>query len=246
MRLRLSLVFLTALPLTVLPSFAAVAEPVVNDRVSDQYHPLAFDQQDLSGLFAARIRANIEGYLEPMGKSATTVSDWGGYLDAAANSFDYTHDRTLGDAMTKVAQSVLAVSSSPGGDNRSQLIGLLSYYRVTGNEAALSKCKQLGDAILAQPATPASLQSMITLYRYSGERRYFDYCRNLVHTLYPPNVTRPLAAANSEDELSQLLGLIEFYRVSGDDAFLEAAVTAWHRLRDARLTATGTLERRSG
>jgi len=33
MRLRLGLVLLTALPLTVLPSFAAVTEPVVNDRI---------------------------------------------------------------------------------------------------------------------------------------------------------------------------------------------------------------------
>ena len=241
MRLRLGLVLLTALPLTVLPSFAAVAEPVVSDRVTDQYHPLAFDRQNLSGLFAARIRANIEGYLEPMGKSATTVSDWGGYLDAAANSFDYTHDRTLGDTITKVAQSVLAASSGSRGNNRSQLLGLLSYYRVTGDEAALSKCKRLGDAILAQPAAPASIQSMVTLYRYSGDRRYFDYCQKLIQTLYPPNVTRPLAAANSEDELSQLLGLVEFYRVDGDDAFLQAAITAWHQIVAGRLTATGTL-----
>lgn len=241
MRLRLSLVLFTALPLAVLPSFAAVTEPVVNDRVSDRYHPLAFDRQDLSGILAARIRANIEGYLEPMGKSATPVADWGGYLDAAANSFDYTHDRTLGDVMTKVAQSVLAASLGTGKISRSQLTGLLSYYRVTGNEGALSKCKELGNAILAQPAAPDSLESMTTLYRYSGDRRYFDYCRRLIQTLYPPNVTRPLAAANSEDELSQLLGLTEFYRLAGDDAFLQAAVTAWRQIRDGRLTATGTL-----
>jgi hypothetical protein len=241
MRLRLSLVLLTALPLAVLPSFAAVAEPVVNDQVSDQYHPLAFDRQDLSGILAARMRANIEGYLEPMGKSATPIADWGGYLDAAANSFDYTHDRTLGVAMTKVAQSALAASAGTGKINRSQLLGLLSYYRVTGNEAALSKCKELGNAILAEPPATDSLESLITLYRYSGDRRYFDYCRKLIQVLYPPNVTRPLTATNSEDELSQLLGLTEFYRVTGEDAFLQAAITAWHQIRDGRLTATGTL-----
>jgi len=241
MRLRLCLFIFAALPFAALPSFAAVTEPVVNDSVTDQYHPFAFDRQNLSGLLAARIRANIEGYLEPLGQGDPTVIGIGAYLDAAANSFDYTHDRNLGAAMEKVAKIAMEPTSGQRVETQSRLMGLLSYYRVTGNEAALSKCRQLGNEILAQPAAPTSLESMVWLYRYSGDQQYFDYCRKLIRSLYPPNVTRPLTAANSKDELSQLLGLTEFYRVTGDDSFLKAATTAWRQIRDGRLTATGTL-----
>ena len=244
MRLRLCLFIFAALPatalFTALPSFAAVAGPVITDTVTDQYRPFAFNRQNLSGLLAARIRANIEGYLEPLGQADSSVINIGAYLDAAANSFDYTHDRNLGAAMERVAKLALAPSSGPPVEKQSRLMGLLSYYRVTGNEAALSKAKELGNEILALPATPVSLEPMVALYRYSGDSRYFDYCRKLVGSLYPPNVTRALTAANSNDELSQLLGLTDFYRLTGDDAFLEAATTAWRQLRENRLTATGT------
>lgn len=241
MRFRLCLFIITALPLTAWPSIAAVVEPVVADTVTDQYRPLAFDHQELSGLLAARMRANIEGYLEPLGQQSSPPGDLGAYLEAAANSFDYTHDRNLGAAMEKIAKRAMDSSPDHATDDQSWIMGLLSYYRVTGNEAALSKCKQLGNEILARPASPAELEAMVTLYRYSGESRYLDYCRKLIAVLYPPNVTRTLNAANTDDELLQLLGLTDFYRVTGDSAFLTAATSAWRQIRENRLTATGTL-----
>ncbi len=237
MRLRLCLFLLTALT-----SSAAVVEPLVTDAVTDQYRPLAFDRQHLSGLLAARIRADTEGYLEPLGQAGPTGNSLGAYLDAAANSFDFTHDHNLGLAMEKVAKLAMTPSSGLAFPVQDRLMGLLSYYRVTGNEAALSKCKQLGNEILATPAAPTSLETMVSLYRYTGDQRYFDYCRKLVDLLYPPNVTRVLTAATPNDELSQLLGLTEFYRLTGEDAFFQAATTAWRHIRDGRLTATGTLD----
>lgn len=241
MRARLCLFIFATLPLSALPSFAAVVEPVVADNVTDQYRPIPFERQNLSGLLALRIRANIEGYLEPQGHNGAPAGDSGAYLEAAANSFDYTHDRNLGAAMERVAKTVLASSGDSDPDHYSRLLGLLSYYRVTGNEAALAKCKELGNAIAAAPAVPGALESMVALYRYTGDSQYYDYCRKLVEARYPPNVTRALSAANSNDEIAQLIGLTEFYRLAGDDAFLNAATTAWRQIRDTRLTATGTL-----
>ncbi|HEY1216386.1 MAG TPA: hypothetical protein VGE93_22415 [Bryobacteraceae bacterium] len=112
MRLRLCLLILSAFLSTALPMVGAVVEPVVRDAVTDLYRPLAFDQQRLSGLLANRMRANVEGYLESAVNHDIDPQNVGDYLDAAANTFDYTHDRNLGAAMDKALKIALRPSGN--------------------------------------------------------------------------------------------------------------------------------------
>jgi uncharacterized protein len=240
MRLRLCLFILSASLSTALPTVGAVVEPVVRDAVTDLYRPLAFDQQRLSGLLANRMRANVEGYLERAVNHDIDQQNVGDYLDAAARTFDYTHDRNLGAAMEKALKIALRSSGSVA-ESKSRLLGLLSYYRVSANQAAFAESKKLGNAVLDSPADSAMLEPMILLYRFTGDRRYLDYCQKLVESSSAQGAESAPDPTNFSEELSRLLGLAEFYRITGDSDYLKTITGTWRQIHDSRLTATGTL-----
>jgi uncharacterized protein len=241
MRLRLCLVILSASLSTALPMVGAVVQPVVRDAVPDLYRPLAFDQQRLSGLLANRMRANVEGYLEHAISHDVDQQNVGEYLEAAANTFDYTHDRNLGTAMEKAVKIALQQRPADPAQSRSYLLGLLSYYRVTANQAAFAESQKLGNAILDAPADAGMLEPMIFLYKFTGDRRYLDYCRKLVESVSAQGIESAPDPANVSKELSGLLGLAEFYRITGDSDYLKTITGTWRQIHDSRLTATGTL-----
>ena len=241
MRLRLCLFILSASLSTALPVVGAVVQPVVKDAVTDLYRPLAFDQQRLSGLLANRMRANVEGYLEHAVDHDVDQQNVGEYLDAAANTFDYTHDRNLGAAMEKAVKIALRRPSGDIVESRSHLLGLLSYYRVTANEAAFAESKKLGDAVLDSPADTRMLEPMIFLYKFTGDRRYLEYCGKLVDSASAAGMESAPDPTNISRELSRLLGLAEFYRITGDNDYLKTITGTWRQIHDSRLTATGTL-----
>lgn len=150
------------------------------------------------------------------------------------------------------------------------LIGLLTYIRYTGNETPLPACRKMVDLLCASfgdesgkrdiitaghhvgMAPTSVLEPMVLLYRLTGEKKYGDFCRYILRAWEQPNgpkiVSRLLELkrvdkvgnAKAYEMLSCLNGLLEWYRVTGDVQYFEAALNAWKDIVENRLYITGT------
>ena len=150
------------------------------------------------------------------------------------------------------------------------LIGLISYYQATGYEPALAASRKIGDLlcrtfgtgpgqrdIIASGthvgmAATSVLEPMVNLYRFTGDRKYLDFCEYLVRSWNQPNGPKIIdsllathsvfrtANAKAYEMMSNLVGLAELYRVTGNPVYLETAQTAWRDIAAHRLYVTGT------
>jgi uncharacterized protein len=148
------------------------------------------------------------------------------------------------------------------------LIGLLTYYEYTGDRTALRACRKAGDllvhtfgpnkkSILAAGthlgmAATSVLEPMVILYRFTGDKRYLDFCRYIVRSWDEPGGPRIVDAlmtikqvnktANGKayEMLSNLVGLCELARATGDRQYLAPVLEAWTDITNKRLYLTGT------
>jgi uncharacterized protein len=157
------------------------------------------------------------------------------------------------------------------GDLRWTLTGLLAHYQVTGNARSLEGARRIGDMlartygdgpgqqdIIASGAhmglsATSVLGPMCTLYRYTGGQQYLDFARYIVRAYDRPRGPRLLASleaggsvyhvadARADEILSNLSGLLDLYRLSGEESYLKAATTAWKDIVSKRLYITGAV-----
>ncbi len=155
------------------------------------------------------------------------------------------------------------------GDLRWTLTGLLSYYQVTGDAKALDTARKIGDrlsqafgngpgqrSILSAGAhmglsATSILEPVCVLYRYTGATQYLNFATYIVHTYdQGPKLVKLLtengsvyrvADGRADDILSNLSGLIEFYRLTGEEPYLRAATAAWKDIVAKRLYVTGAV-----
>jgi uncharacterized protein len=147
------------------------------------------------------------------------------------------------------------------------LMGLLTYYQYTGNEPALEACRKMGDLLIATfpakrsiiaagthvgMAATSVLEPVVLLYRVTGEERYLDFARYIVKAWDEPNGPKIIQAllnakqvnktANGKayEMLSNLVGLCELARATGDASLLTAVLNAWQDIVDSRLYVTGS------
>jgi DUF1680 family protein len=150
------------------------------------------------------------------------------------------------------------------------LLGLLNYYRATGYEPALGASRKIGDLLVrtfgtgagqrdiiaagthAGMAATSVLEGMVNLYRFTGDRKYLDFCEYLVRSWDQPNGPKIAASllatesvfktanAKAYEMMSNLVGLVELYRVTGKPEYLKPAEIAWKDIVDRRLYVTGT------
>ena len=150
------------------------------------------------------------------------------------------------------------------------LYGLLAYYTTTGYQPALEACKRIGnllcdtfgnkpgqrDIILAGEhvgmAATSVLDPMVELYRYTGEKKYLDFCYyilsaweqkdgpKIISTLLSIGKVNKVANGKAYEMLSNLVGLTKLYRVTGDTKFLQPVLNAWQDIVTNRLYVTGT------
>jgi DUF1680 family protein len=147
------------------------------------------------------------------------------------------------------------------------LLGLLTYYQYTGNRPALQACRKIGDLLIATfpakksilaagthmgMAATSVLEPVVLLYRLTGEERYLDFARYIVkawnedqgpkilQTLLREKQVDKTANGKAYEMLSNLVGLCELARVTGDRAMLDAVLNAWQDIVDKRLYATGS------
>jgi DUF1680 family protein len=102
-------------------------------------------------------------------------------------------------------------------------------------------------------AATSVLEPMVDLYRLTGEARYLEFCRYIAAAWEQPNGPKLLSSltslspsvfktanAKAYEMMSDLIGAVELYKVTGDEQLVRAAQNAWRDIRDKRLYITGT------
>jgi uncharacterized protein len=150
------------------------------------------------------------------------------------------------------------------------LYGLLAYYSTTGYSPALETCKRIGDLLCKtfgnQPgqrdiilagehvgmAATSVLDPMVELYRYTGEKKYLNFCYyildaweqkdgpKIISSLLSTGKVNKVANGKAYEMLSNLVGLTKLYRVTGNPKFLKPVLIAWQDIVNNRLYITGT------
>lgn len=164
----------------------------------------------------------------------------------------------------------------PGADwdvwsHKYNLIGLLTYYRYTGNKPALETCKRMGDLLCRTfgtgpgqksinsagthmgMAATSVLEPMVLLYRSTGDKKYLDFCQYILRawdepggpgvltTLTRTGKVNKTANGKAYEMLSNLVGLCELYRTTGDTRLLTPCQKAFDDIVENQLYITGTM-----
>lgn len=148
------------------------------------------------------------------------------------------------------------------------LIGLINYYHYTGREKALGAALRVADRILKDfgpgrrflhngphegMASSAILEPMIWLYWETGENRFLEFGQWLVDQDWEapggPKIISSLisgrgvartANAKAAEMLICCTGLVELFRATGDQRYLEPILAAWEDIVQHHLYITGS------
>jgi uncharacterized protein len=148
------------------------------------------------------------------------------------------------------------------------LMGLLTYYQYTGNELALTASRKMGDLLINTfgpgkksilsagthmgMAATSVLEPIVLLYRFTADERYLEFAKYIVSswdeakgpkilkTLLAEKNVQKTANAKAYEMLSNLVGLCELARVTGNREYLQAALNAWGDVVAHRLYLTGS------
>ena len=151
------------------------------------------------------------------------------------------------------------------------LIGLLTYHQHTGDAASLEACRKVGDLLVhtfgpgkrsiisagthVGMAATSVLEPMVLLYRLTGEEKYLDFCKYVVQSWDEPNgpkIIKTLTEAKAVNRtangkayemLSNLVGLCELARATGDKTYLAPVLNAWEDVVAHQLYLTGSASR---
>ncbi len=125
------------------------------------------------------------------------------------------------------------------------LLGIIAYYRISGDEAALAASKKLGDFLVGlfgkatddrSLAGSALIEPFVYLYRYTGDLRYLDFSESRADSWL---AAKPARIDPTYENLSDLVGLIELYRITGDESYFRPVTAAWSDVRTNHLALTG-------
>lgn len=150
------------------------------------------------------------------------------------------------------------------------LHGLLAYYSTTGYKPALVACQKMGDLLCRtfgnKPgqidiltagthmgmAATSVLDAMVELYKYTGNKKYLDFCYYILDAWEEPEGPKVLSTilatgkvkkvgnGKAYEMLSNYVGLAKLYQVTGNPKFLQAVEAAWQDVVSAQLYITGT------
>lgn len=280
------------------PSEDQLPQPKVRDVVPDVFVPAPYETQKIAGLLGERMTVNLEKRLLAIEEQQVLagfrqrpgVQEWigehaGKYLDAAANTWRFTHDPRLREQMDRIALALISCQKEDGylgtytddkhwtswdvWVHKYDLLGLLAWYRVSGDERALTASRKIGDLLIGVfesglrdiiassehvgMAATSVLEPICQLYRYTGDPRYLQFARFIVDKAWEqpngPKIVSSLlstgsvfktANAKAYEMMSDLVGLLELYRLTGEERYLHAAQAAQKDIVAHRLYLTGT------
>ncbi len=265
-------------------------------RVADQSQLASPDSVQVEGFLGRRIECNrtgrlrhipmeelLDGFQHRPGKHEWIGEHIGKWIHAAVLAWQYSGDEQLKSMIDRAVRDLLATQKEDGylgtyedkdrwtswdvWVHKYDLIGLMTYYRATGDPAALRGAKRVGDLladtfgadkreIIASGthkgmAATSVLEPMVLLYRATGDERHLAFCKYLVESWDQPNGPKVLSSlldhgkvnrtANRKayEMMSNLVGLCELYRVVGDERFLQAARKGWNDIEANQMFVTG-------
>jgi DUF1680 family protein len=231
----------------------------------------------------------LAGFRKRPGEQAWIGEHVGKWLHAATLAWVYSGDPELRAKLDRVAAELIKTQEPFGylgtytpeerfglyrnADwdvwvHKYNLIGLLTYYRYTGNREALEACRKIGNLLRwtfgpdkkslisagthVGMASTSVLEPMVQLYRVTGDRHYLDFAKYVVASWDEPNGPKVLKTLTTEksvqktangkayEMLSNLVGLCELARATGDRKYLEPVVNGWQDVVDHQLYVTGS------
>jgi uncharacterized protein len=160
---------------------------------------------------------------------------WGKWIQSAIASYDYNHDPEMLVIIHKAVNELLATQMPSGyignysdsaqlqqwdiWGRKYTLLGLLAYYDLTGDKAALTGSCRLADNLLSQVGPgkvnivktgnyrgmPSSsiLEPVVYLYRKTGAKRYLDFAKYIVGQWETPDGPKLISRALAEIPVSE-------------------------------------------
>lgn len=146
------------------------------------------------------------------------------------------------------------------------IIGLLAYHRHTGNGPALQAARRAADLLIATfpakrsilaagahkgLAATSVLEPVVELYRLTADERYLRFAHYivaswdeangpaLVKTLLREKQVSRVQPPKAYEMLSNLVGLAELARITGNRSHIEVCLIAWRDIVDNRLFISG-------
>jgi len=224
--------------------------PVIAQIPKDHFQTATFNEQNITGWLGSRLDININqrlkkvdekallaGFINRPGEQLYIGEHIGKFLEAAFNSYQYSKDAELKVLIDRMAQQLITCQLNDGyigtyapnkywirwdgWTHKYCLIGLLSYYRISGYKPALESAEKIGDlmsstfgnnpgqkdiimegdgkdfGMMAGMATTSILDPMVDLYRFSGKTKYLDFCKYIVRSFDQANGPKIISTLNS-------------------------------------------------
>lgn len=205
-----------------LPVFAQ-PNAAIENKIKDVFIPAPFENQKIGGYLGERLDININKrllevdekellacYLNRPGKQNWVGEHVGKYLEAASNSWRYSHEPRLKAQMDRILIILLNTQKDNGylgtytpdqywtnwdvWSHKYNLVGLLAYYKSTGYLPALDAAKRIGDLLCITFGDNPDQMDIVTSGTHVG-----------------------MASASVLDPI------VDLYRYSGDSKYLEFA-----------------------
>jgi uncharacterized protein len=276
-----------------------VVKPLVSNKIPGKAVPFDLSKIQLSGYLGERLTANInvrllnidekgilEGFYNRPGNQTWVGEYPGKYLHAAARAWRNSGNIHLKTQMDRIVDVLISSQDDNGylgtyapkdywtawdvWAHKYDLLGLLSYYSVTGYQQALDASVKIGDLMCKTFGTAPGqlnieetgehvgmascsiLEPMTDLYRFTGDRKYFNFCNYILEAYDHPRGPKIIATLNTigkvnktangkaYEMMSNFTGIVKLYQLTGDPKLLSAVETAWKDIVANRLYITGT------
>ena len=273
--------------------------PVIKQTVSDKAMPFDLKNIEFGGYLNERLNANLtqrllnidetgilECYYSRPGKQTWVGEYTGKYLHAASRVWHSTHNAQLKAQMDRIVDILIGCQNEDGylgtylpanywtdwdvWAHKYNMLGLMSYYAVTGYKPALETSIKMGDLLCRTfgentgqrniinssghvgMASTSVIEPMTLLYQYTGDKKYLDFCKyiikaydfengpKIISTLISVGKVDKTANAKAYEMMSNLIGIVKLYQLTGDEKLLKAANIAWNDIAINKLYITGT------
>jgi DUF1680 family protein len=273
--------------------------PVVKELIPGKAMPFDLEAMKFGGYLNGWLNVNLHERLLNIDETGIlecyynrpTVQPWGGeytgkYLHAASRVWRSSKDPQLKEQMDRIVDILIACQTEEGylgaylaedywtswdvWSHKYNMLGLLSYYSVTGYKPALDACVKMGDLLCRTygedpgqrriidkshhvgMASTSVLEPMTYLYRVTGDKKYLDFCNYIIESYDlkgGPEIISTLTTIGKVDKtangkayemMSNLTGIVKLYQLTGNEELLLAVENAWDDITAHKLYITGT------